>query len=198
MFAVCCVLAAVLALFGCSGKSTRESPTEQALVTQEQIESVSGSSPEGVVLQLWRTVQVGDVSSAFAFYHSKVRGAISPENMTGALAQQRSSLALLRPRILSGSRTPMGFEVIVSATSGGSGVGVQSFLLRRDLEGWRVAFDTLLGDALPTYVESRVHERVAPGSNTPSPVAQQAANRIAAVYRTLFASELRSTRIPRR
>jgi hypothetical protein len=179
---------------GCAGKSTNETPTEEALVTRGEIARSGGNSPPGVVLQLWRTVQVGDVPSALSYYHPRVRSAVGLRNIVGVLAQQRSSLSVLRPRIVSVSRTPLGTEVVVSARSGGSGVGLLSFLLRNAEGGWRVAHDTLLGDALPGYVESAVQARVAPGSNAPSPVAQLAGVRASEVYRTLFASTLRPAR----
>jgi hypothetical protein len=65
-------------------------------------------------------------------------------------------------------------------------VDVFSFVLRRSSAGWRVAYDTLLGDALPSYVQAKVQEQVAPGSQTPSPKAQIAAQRVGDEYRSLF------------
>jgi hypothetical protein len=139
---------------------------------------------------------VGDVPSAASFYHPKVRSAVGLSNIIGVLAQQRASLSVLQPRIVSVTRTPLGIEVIVSARSGGSGVGLLSFLLRNAEGGWRVAHDTLLGDALPGYVQSAVQARVAPGSNAPSPVAELAGIRASDVYRTLFVKTVAPARTP--
>jgi hypothetical protein len=190
--AVATVLLLLSAAPGCSGKSTNQSPAERALVTKAEI-TRAADSPLGTVLRLWRSVQVGDVPSAAGFYDPRVRRALGFNNVVGALARQRSTLALLRPRVVSVSRTPLGSEVIVAATSGGSGVGTQSFLLRHGQEGWRVAYDTLLGDALPGYVQSEAQRRIAPESDL-SPAAIRAGERANGVYRTLFADALRPVR----
>lgn len=155
-------------------------------MTRAQITQGRADSPAGITLQLWRAVQIGDIPAAVVLYHEKVRRAIGVGNMAGALAQQRSSIAVLRPQIISIKRTRVGVEVTVRATSRGSSVGIQSFLLRRGFNGWSVAYDTLLGDALPSYVESVVQNRLAPGSKGPLPTAQLAAARTSATYRTLF------------
>jgi hypothetical protein len=120
-----------------------------------------------------------------SFYSDAVQNAIGVENIAGSLAQQRASLAVLHPRIVSVTQTPYGVELTVRATSKGSSVGIQSFLLRRGKDGWRVVYDTLLGDALPGYVENATQHRLAPGSTTPVPEAQVAGERIASLYRTL-------------
>jgi hypothetical protein len=143
-----------------------------------------------VVLQLWRAVQVGDIPAAVGLYDPKVRRSVGFTIIAGALAQQRSAIAVLRPHIVSRSPTPLGLELIVRATSGGSGVGVQSFLLRKGSEGWRVAYDTLLGDALASYVQTQVQHRVAPRSNVPDPRAQIAGERAILSYQALFADKL--------
>jgi hypothetical protein len=181
----------VLVAAGCSGSSTHETPEEQALVTAKaSSRAAPAKSPSAVVLQLWRAVQVGDVPSAVGLYDPRVRGSVGFTTIAGTLAQERSALAVLRPQIVSISRTPIGLELVVRATSRGSGVGVQSFLLRKGSEGWRVVYDTLLGDALAGYVQIRVQHRVAPRSNVPAPAAQLAGERASLVYQALFADTL--------
>jgi hypothetical protein len=147
---------------------------------------------------LWQAVQVGDVPSAVGLYDPRVRGAVGFTTIAGTLAQQRSALAVLRPQIVSVSRTPLGLELVVRASSRGSGVGVQSFLLRHGSEGWRVAYDTLLGDALAGYVQIRVQHQVAPKSNVPDPRAQLAGERATLAYQALFADKLPSAANPPR
>ena len=176
----------VLALAGCSGTSTRSTSQDNALVTADEVAQASADSPKGVVLQIWRAVQVGDIPSAVLFYHERVRRTVGVRNIAGTLAQLRSTVALLHPEIVSNSRTPVGVELTVRATSDGSSVGLHSFLLRQSEEGWRVAYDTLLGDALPSYVEGDVHNRLAPRSEKPPRAAQLAAVRITTTYRMLF------------
>jgi hypothetical protein len=184
-------LAAILCLvvagsgLACSGKSTDKTPQENALVSERQLGRGTTDSPSRTTLELWRAIQVGDLPSAAAFYSDEVRAAIGIGNILGALAQQRASITVLRPRILSVVRTPRGIEVTLRAMSGGSSVGLQSFLLQRGRSGWRVVYDTLMGDALPSYVQSSVQHRVAPNSTTTAPAALVAADRIVDKYRTL-------------
>jgi hypothetical protein len=183
----------LLAGVGCSGSSTSETPEEQALVTEKaSSRATTANSPSAVVLQLWRAVQVGDVPSAVGLYDPRVRDSIGFTTVAGTLAQQRTALAVLRPQIVSVSRTPLGLELVARATSRGSGVGVQSFLLRHGSEGWRVVYDTLLGDALAGYVQTQVQHRVAPKSNVPDPRAQLAGERASLAYQALFADTLPS------
>jgi hypothetical protein len=144
-----------------------------------------------VTLQLWRAVQVGDAASAAGFYDARVLKAIGFDRVSGALAQQRPTLEVLRPKVITGTKTALGTEVVVKGENTVAGTReaktkVLSFLLRRSPEGWRVAYDTLLGDALAAYVYSLVQERVAPGSNKATPEAQIAARKIGDLYRGLF------------
>src|SRR5207247_958289 len=140
-------------------------------------------SPAGVVLRLWRSVQVGDAASSASYYDPRVLDSMGFAAISGTLAQQRSHLGVLQPKIVSQSSTPIGRQIIVRADNKVGGtrqnpVEVLSFVLRPSPEGWRVAYDTLLGDALPSYVQAKVQEQVAPGSKTPSPKAQIAAKRV--------------------
>jgi hypothetical protein len=174
----------------CGDKSSQPLPHTEALVEPAQIARAGQNSPKGLLLQLWRAVQVGDAASAAGFYDERVLRAIGFGRVSGALAQQRTQLEVLRPAQITSSRTALGLEVVVKGhnTVGGtreSKTQLFSFLLRRAPEGWRVTYDTLLGEALPAYVYSIVQERVAPGSNTPSPQAQIAARRISDLYRGL-------------
>jgi hypothetical protein len=175
---------------GCGGDSSQPLPHTQALVEPAQISRAGQKSPKGVLLKLWRAVQVGDAASAAGFYDPRVLQAIGFGRVSGSLAQQRSALEVLRPTKVTVGRTALGLEAVVEGENTVQGTRenkneVFSFLLRRNPEGWRVAYDTLLGDALPAYVYSLVQERVAPGSNTPSPQAQIAARRISDLYRGL-------------
>jgi hypothetical protein len=175
---------------GCGGDSSHPLPHTQALVEPAQISRAGHKSPKGVLLKLWRAVQVGDAASAAGFYDQRVLQAIGFGRVSGSLAQQRSHLEVLRPTNVTVSRTALGLEAVVEGENTVQGTRenkteVFSFLLRRNPEGWRVAYDTLLGDALAGYVYSLVQERVAPGSNTPSPQAQIAARQIGDLYRGL-------------
>jgi hypothetical protein len=178
-------------------------PHTQALVPQAQIAKAGPDSPGGVALKLWRAVQVGDAASAAGFYDRRVLRVIGFIRVSGALAQQRSLLEVLQPRILSANRTALGVEVVVKGKNvvGGtrqSRTELLSFLFRRNPAGWRVAYDTLLGDALPGYVYSHVQQQVAPGSNAPLAKAQVAASRISDLYRGLFSPQGQpSVRVPK-
>lgn len=181
----------MLVASGCGNSTTRPMPHTEALVTADDIARVGQTTPAGVTLRLWQAVQVGDAVSAAGFYDQRVLRAIGFTRIGGALSQQRSRLEVLQPTILSRNRTALGVEIVVKGKNmvrgtRGSSVEVLSFLVRRSSEGWRVAYDTLLGEALPAYVYSEVQERVSPGSNKPSPKAQIAARRIGDLYRGLF------------
>jgi hypothetical protein len=181
----------ILATFGCGDQGAPPPPRAEALVAPGRITRAGRQTPEGVTLQLWRAVQVGDAASAAGFYDSRVLKAIGFDRVSGALAQQRDQLEVLRPKTISGATTALGVEVVVKGENTVAGTReptshVLSFLLRRSPQGWRVAYDTLLGDALPAYVYSQVQERVAPGSNKPTPEAQIAARKIGDLYRGLF------------
>jgi hypothetical protein len=195
-FGLVTCIAALVAVAGCGDKEQRPLPHAEALVEPAQIERAGRTSPRGVLLQLWRAVQVGNAASAAAFYDQRVLQEIGFGRISGALAQQRSRLEVLRPTNITGSRTPLGYEVVVKGQNTVEGTRsdkteVFSFLLRRSDGGWRVAYDTLLGEALPAYVYSLVQERVAPGSNAPSPEAQIAARRISDLYRGLLAEKVK-------
>jgi hypothetical protein len=181
----------IISASGCGGDSVQPMPHAQALVEPSQITKAGRSSPEGVALQLWRAVQVGDAASAASFYDERVLHAIGFGRVSGTLAQQRSRLEVLKPTGVTATSTGLGVEVVVKGQNSvegtrGSKTEVLSFLFRRSSGGWRVAYDTLLGDALPVYVYSQVQERVAPGSKAPSPEAQIAARRIGDLYRGLY------------
>ena len=181
----------ILGTFGCGDQAAPPVPRTEALVDPAQITRAGRQTPEGVTLQLWRAVQVGDAASAAGFYDTRVLNAIGFDRVSGALAQQRSTLEVLRPKVIAGTKTALGTEVVVKGENTVAGTRepktkVLSFLLRRSPEGWRVAYDTLLGDALAAYVYSLVQERVAPGSNKATPEAQIAARKIGDLYRGLF------------
>jgi hypothetical protein len=184
---------------GCADDPTRPMPHTQALVEPAEIARVGRNSPKGILLQLWRSVQVGNAPSAAAFYERQVLRALGFQRISGALSQQRSHLEVLRPTSVTVSRTPLGLEVVVKAENMVEGTRaptteVFSFLLRRSSQSWRVAYDTLLGAALPGYIYSLVQQRVAPGSNTPAPEAQVAARKIGDLYRSLLSREVEQTK----
>jgi hypothetical protein len=181
----------VMIVSGCGGGTTRALPHAEALVRSTDIMEVGGGSPSAVSLRLWRAVQVGDAASAAGYYHQRVLRAIGFGRVSATLAQQRSHLEVLQPKIVSVNQTPLGAEVIVRATNVVRGtredpIEVFSFVFRRAPRGWRVAYDTLLGDSLPAYVQSQVQAQVAPGARTPSTKAQIAGQRIGDEYRNLF------------
>jgi hypothetical protein len=181
-------------LTGC-GASGAPMPNGEALVRSADISRVSRDSPAGVVLRLWRSVQVGDAASSASYYDPRVLNRIGFVEVSGTLAQQRSNLEVFRPKVVSDSQTPIGRQIIVKADNKVGGtrqnpVAVFSFVLRSSPEGWRVAYDTLLGDALPSYVQAKVQQQVAPGSQTPSPKAQIAGLRAGDEYRSLFSDVL--------
>jgi hypothetical protein len=135
-------------------------------------------------------VQVGDAVSAATFYHARIVRGIGFGKIAGALSQERTHLEVLRPKVVSATRTVPGVEVVVIAENivGGTRqpkAEIFSFLLIPTHEGWRVIYDTLLSTALPAYVYSRVQERVAPDSRTPARPAQLAAQKVSALYRDL-------------
>jgi hypothetical protein len=163
-------------------------------VPEREIARVGADSPAGVVLRLWRAVQVGDIPSAVGFYHPRVRRAFGFADIAGSLSDQQASISLLRPEVVAARPASLGTEVVLRLTSGGSGVGVQSFLVRRGSEGLRIGYDTLLGNALPSYVENEIRARVAPASDEPPRSAQAAARRVRATYRNLFARDLERAR----
>jgi hypothetical protein len=176
---------------GCgSSKESPPLPHTQALVEPGQIARAGRDSPRGVILQLWRAIQVGDAASAAAFYDQRVLQEIGFGRVSGSLAQQRSRLEVLKPAKVTVSRTALGLEAVVQGENTvegtrGNKTEVFSFLLRRGSGEWRVVNDTLLGEALAAYVYSLVQERVAPGSDEPTPEAQIAARRISDTYRGL-------------
>jgi uncharacterized protein YceK len=176
----------VVAFSGCSGTSTRSTPQDKALVSEAQIDRGDPASPQGITLRMWRAVQIGDIPSAVVLYHQSVRRAIGVQNIAGTLAQLRAPVALLQPKVLSVATTELGKEVTLRAMSGGSSVGIQSFLLLRDQGEWRIAYDTLFGDALPTFVQGDVQNRLGSNSSAAVRKAQVAGARMAVRYRTLF------------
>jgi hypothetical protein len=193
--AVALAISLIALASACGDESSRPLPHADALVEPAQIARVGRNSPKGVLLQLWRAVQVGDAASAAGFYDQRVLRAIGFGRVSGALAQQRSQLEVLRPTEVTTSKTALGLEVVVKGENTVQGTREEktqlySFLFRRSPAGWRVAYDTLLGEALPAYVYSLVQERVAPGSNVPSPKAQIAARRITDLYRGLSAPQM--------
>jgi hypothetical protein len=180
-----------LVVTGCGGASNPPMPSTEALVRASEIARAGGDSPSAVTLRLWRSVQLGDAVSAASFYDARVLGRIGFVRVSGTLAQQRTNLEVLHPKVLSVIRTPVGVQVAVRARNVVNGtrqsrVEVFSFLLRRSASGWRVMYDTLLGDTLPSYVQARVQQRVAPTSQAVSPRAQLAAQRLGDAYRTLI------------
>ena len=188
-------LCVVMLNAGCGDDASRPLPSDSALVEPAQIAKAGSNSPQGVLLQLWRAVQVGNAASAAGFYDQRVLRAIGFGKVSGSLAQEREHLQVLRPANITGSKTPLGYEVVVKAENAVNGTRQQktevfSFLFRRSPEGWRVAYDTLLGGALPAYEYSLIQEQVAPGSNTPAPEAQIAARRISDRYRGLLSQEV--------
>jgi hypothetical protein len=175
----------------CGGASTPPLPHTDALVRPADIAKAGRGSAGAAALQLWRSVQLGDAVSAASFYHERVLKKIGFARVSGTLAQQRSHLEVLRPTVVSVNQTPVGAEVIVKGKNvvGGTRqnpVEVFSFVLRRSAGGWRVAYDTLLGDSLPSYVQAQVQQQLAPGSRTPLPRAQLAGQRVGDEYRSLF------------
>lgn len=187
---------------GCGSSQERSPlPHTQALVQPAQITRAGRDSPKGVLLQLWRAIQVGDAPSAAAFYNQRVLQTIGFGKVSGSLAQQRSHLEVLRPTKVTVSRTALGLEAVVQGENTVEGTRgnkneLFSFLLRRasGTGEWRIVNDTLLGESLAAYVYSLVQERVAPGSDKPSPEAQIAARRISDVYRGLAEPQRESQR----
>lgn len=180
---------------GCGDDPSTPLPSAEALVEPAQIARAGPNTPQGVLLQLWRAVQVGNAASAAGFYDQRVLREIGFGKVSGALAQERPHLEVLRPANITGSKTPLGFEVVVKGQNAVQGTRAQktevfSFLFRRSPDGWRVAYDTLLGGALPAYEYSLIQEQVAPGSNAPSPAAQVAARRISDRYRGLLSRDV--------
>jgi hypothetical protein len=90
-------------------------PLSKALVRPADIARVSRDSPVSVVLRLWRSVQVGDAASSASYYDPRVLDSLGFAAVSGTLAQQRSNLEVLRPKVVSQSQTPIGRQIIVKA-----------------------------------------------------------------------------------
>jgi hypothetical protein len=143
--------------------------------------------PQGTVFRLWRMVQVGGYQTAALQYDKRVLDAFGTRDVVGALAGQQQALSVTTPKLVSTDRTPAGTLVIVNAMSKGGATGRYSFLLGRRGGKWKIRYDTLLGSALPGYVQQRVQRRINPSANEPSPPAEAAGERASVTYRELFA-----------
>lgn len=176
------VLALTAGLLGCGAgdKETNVPPGLGPLADKR-------SGPEGTVFRLWRMIQVRSYQTAALEYDERVLDALSTPTVIGALEMQQLSLAATTPKVVSTERTPLGELVVVNALSKGKPVGRYSFLLGKSGGAWKVRYDTLLGDALPGYVQARVQRRIDPNADELSPRAIAAGERVSTTYRDLFA-----------
>jgi hypothetical protein len=131
-------------------------------------------------------VQNGSYQTAALQYDKRVLDAFGTRDVIGALSGQQQALSVTTPKVISTDRTPVGTLVIVNAISKGGATGRYSFLLGRRGGKWKVRYDTLLGTALPGYVQLRLQRRIDPNANEPPPAVARAGERAAERYRELF------------
>jgi hypothetical protein len=132
-------------------------------------------------------IQVGGYQTAALQYDKRVLDAFGTRDVIGALATQQQALSVTTPKVVSTDRTRVGTLVTVNAMTKGGATGRYSFLLGRRGGKWKVRYDTLLGTALPGYVQQQVQRGIDPSANQPSPRAAAARERVSITYRELFA-----------
>jgi len=198
---MCLIAAATLGVVACGGDGsnitrTGRTPSVQQAdgrlnrapdpLSVEDIERVRPDSPQAVVLRLWFYAQWGSAPSIVRLYDQRIVRAIGAPAIAGALDQQRSDLLDTRPVVGPVARISAGSLVTVEVLSTADPPRPESFLLRRRGHVWRIVHDSLLEDALSTYVQVETQLRVAPTATSADPRAVRAGRAAARRYRELF------------
>ncbi len=185
-------IAVTVGLGACAAtdKDDSEPKPFQPMISAAEIARLPQSSPRAAVLRLWRYGQLGSAPNIVASYHPRVQAALGANNIAGAYAVRRTTLAASRPRITSSQATAEGQLLTLRITSTlrkgkpvpaaqKLPVSFEAFLLRKDRGRWKVAHDSLLEPALVEY-------RLALTGGDSSSADLAAARRLAGRYRTLF------------
>lgn len=184
------LLVAATSGLSCNDDDSDAADTKQAPETPSglgKLSEPSGNGPEATPLRLLRYVQLGSTPLAAAEYDPLVVQAVGSRAIMGALGDQRNTLSVISPKVVSSEKTARGTLVVVNVESKNRPVGRYSFLVGRVDGSWKIRYDTLLGDGLAAYVQSRTQLDIDPDAKKPSSEAAVAGREEAEAYRAVFA-----------
>lgn len=189
---------AVLTLGGCGGGSKAGTETfgtekvevrpdgrllaDPPLLSLADVAKTRAGSPEQTVTRLFYYAQWGSLPDLAGLYDPSVLRVVGLDEVTGAYAYARPSLATFRPRVVStqraGNRALVNIEVLSKTTP-----PVRDSLVLRQRDGeWTIAYDSQFDRLLRTYLRYRADGATRP---VPTPNAVRSAETSAAAYRLL-------------
>jgi hypothetical protein len=136
---------------------------EQARRAEERVaERLDALGPLGrTVLELWRYLRTGTVSSAVPLVAGR-------RSLAGAIAGQRPDLQDVSPVVVGEETRPLGTLGTLELYEPDSSPATYSYLLRRRKGRWIVIFDTLTQSALEAGAQKRLQNALGPKADRPS------------------------------
>jgi hypothetical protein len=175
------VLVAVVSASGCtkaSDETTR--PTTEKIAIVDATRARRGS-PERAVLTFMRHLQLRLTPLAIDQYDARVVEAVGEDEIIDALDAQLSALRTATVSGIERESTSEAILVTLDLRFEDGRTGSYAFLLRRSQRRWRIAYDTMLADALAWRAQQEVQQ--ASGTSEATPQAIRAAQRAVARYR---------------
>jgi hypothetical protein len=144
-------------------------------------------------MQYWQSIQRQALASSLSLYAPRVVAAIGLSTFAGLLAKERDTARAARLNII-GIETVAGGRLVTAEMLPTVGAKVvHTFFLRRPMKRWRIMYDTVLAQAIRSYVQGLVQRGIDRYAARPSVRAVRAGNRAIEAYRRSSPSLVRGT-----
>jgi hypothetical protein len=177
-------LAALLAftISGCGGNGGKVSNVSDAT------SSAGKDGPTEIVSGYLQDVQGGAWPAVVGFYDPKVFAIVRPNAIVAMLGASLRPVLLRtgEPKFRTQSSAAGTLVLVTMKGTGGYSV-VNSYFLRHTAAGWKIGYDSVVGDTLAKYVAARIQDRSGLSSaKGPSSAAVAAGDAAVRRYRRLF------------
>lgn len=151
-------------------------------------------SPEAAALRSWGYYKTSTWPVLAAAYHPRVLRSLGSSDVMDALTVAGGSLQDAPTIDVKSKPTTLGSFVTLRVRYQDKPYAI-TYLMVRSGGRWRIAYDTLLANALPTYVQARIADLTGKRGKDPSQQAVNAGQEAARLYRRIFAPPPRDGRI---
>ncbi|MDQ3662246.1 MAG: hypothetical protein M3454_14555 [Actinomycetota bacterium] len=131
-------------------------------LTLADVAKQPADSPQRAVLELLFYAQWGSLPNVVSAYSPAVLRRVRANDIAGAYAQQRPTLATSLPSIVETRNTKDGRFVAVRLTSTTGPPQLNAFVLRRFGDQWKVVYDSLLDSSLERFAQYQIDPSPAP------------------------------------
>jgi hypothetical protein len=180
---------AALALAGCGGggdsssqATGRTAAAAKPPAAQDRSLTRPGTAGAAVKATL-QYIELGALAAAIAQYEPATVHSVDIADFAGGVQSLATSIAPGKARVVAVKPSKGGAIVVVALHRSNQTKSRYAFTLRMSGKGWRIAYDSLMDDAIRSAATSRAQSRFTPNEARTSPQASAAGIRASSAFR---------------